>query len=84
VAYYVTTLMQLLPNTTIVWSSILPRLRYRSSKNTKIMENCRTKINRSLIDYVIKYGGKAIKYPEFNDRYQVEDLSNLQSRMPHP
>jgi hypothetical protein len=62
-------LMQLLPNTTIAWSSILPRLRYRYSKNTKAMEYCWTRINRSLIDHVIKYKDKAIKYPEFNDRY---------------
>ena len=60
--------MQLLPNTRVVWSCILPRRGYRYSL-LKISEKCRNRINRFMIEFATQHGGKAIKYPDFQDRY---------------
>ena len=61
-------LMSLFPNTCIVWSNILPRLRWWYSENIEAMENIRSRTNRALIKHMILNGGKAIKHPDFNDK----------------
>lgn len=53
----------------IVWSNILPRLRWRYSANTQAMENTRTRTNRAVIRHMGQIGCKAIKHPDFNDKY---------------
>lgn len=72
-------LIVLYPHTCIVWSSILPRLRWRYSENTEAMENIRTRTNRAIIQHVVQRGGKAIKHPDFNDKYPAlyEDSCHL-------
>ena len=61
-------LQRLMPHTIIVWSCILPRLRWWYSENTKAMENVRKRINRELISFMKINGGKAIRYPDFHDK----------------
>lgn len=66
--YIVQCLRTLMPNTTIIWSSILPRLGWRYSNDTDAMERVRVRVNRALINYMRLTGGKAIRYPDFQDR----------------
>lgn len=61
-------LIALFPHTYIVWSSILPRLRWRYSENVAAMENIRTRTNRAIIKHMVQNGGKAIKHTDFNDK----------------
>ena len=61
-------LQRLMPHTIIVWSCILPRLRWWYSENTKAMENVRKRINRELISFMKINCGKAIRYPDFHDK----------------
>ena len=61
-------LQSLMPHTIIVWSCILPRLRWRYSDNTKAMEDVRKRVNRDIIRFMKLNGGKAIRYPDFNDK----------------
>lgn len=63
-----TNLMCILPNTTIVWSSILPRLNWRYSTNVKAMESMRARINRAVILFLLQRGHKAIKRTDFHDK----------------
>lgn len=58
----------LMPNTVLIWSCILPRLQWRYSTNTKAMENVRIRINREIVNYIKQVGGKAIRYPDFQDK----------------
>ena len=62
-------IMHLLPDTIIVWSSILPRFSYRFCPDTVEMEKVRSRVNRSVIRFVVRNGGRAIKYPDFQDKH---------------
>ena len=64
-----TYLKVLLPGTVIVWSCILPRLKWRHSDNTVAMEDARARINRGVIRSVVSEGGRAIKHPDFQDKH---------------
>lgn len=55
----------LLPNTLIVWSHILPRSNWRQSLSTIEGENSRRRINSAIATFVLKkLNGASIKYPD--------------------
>lgn len=56
------------PGTYIVWSCILPRIKWRYSDDTAAMEGARARINRAVIQSVVVKGGYAIKHPDFQDK----------------
>lgn len=62
-------LINFFPGTSIVWSCILPRLKWRYSDDTAAMERSRTRINRAVIQFVVSHGGYAIKHPDFQDKH---------------
>lgn len=51
-----------LPQTTLVWSQILPRYSYRYSDDNDAMEKCRYRLNNSIAKFVIGSGGKYIRH----------------------
>ena len=51
-----------LPNTTIIWSQILPRLKWRYSENQTAMHECRYRINNYIASFVTKLGGQVPRY----------------------
>ena len=52
----------------IIWSCILPRLKWRHSDNTAAVERVRMRINRKIISSYSKTYCKAILHPGFQDR----------------
>ena len=58
-----------LPNTTIIWWQILPRLKWRYSENQTAMHESRYKINNSIASFVAKLGCHYIKYPDICRNY---------------
>ncbi|VDI02042.1 Hypothetical predicted protein [Mytilus galloprovincialis] len=60
-------LMSSLPNTTVIWSYILPRRIWRNAMNKKAIERSRARVNRGVRSYLHKVGGKAIKHTDFDD-----------------
>ncbi|XP_052719751.1 uncharacterized protein LOC128191625 isoform X1 [Crassostrea angulata] len=76
----------LLPNTLIVWSHILPRSNWRQSLSTIEGENSRRRINSAIATFVLKkLNGASIKYPDIHitqkrlfrlDGVHLSDLSN--------
>ena len=76
-----TYLKVLLPGTVIVWSCILPRLKWQHSDNTVAMEDARARINSvcvcvwgggyTVCGFVGGRGGagRAIKHPDFQDKH---------------
>lgn len=67
--FVVAIISNMIPDTSIVWSSLLPRLEWRYSSNHSAMEETRKRVNRGMRSYLTKYGGYVIKYPDFDDRY---------------
>jgi len=61
-------IIELLPSCPIIWSSILPRLRWRNSSNNVKMENTRKRINRYVRSYLLKRDCYVINYPDFEDK----------------
>jgi hypothetical protein len=47
----------MLPGTSLVWSSILPRMKWRYSENLRNMEITRKRVNRGFRSYLLKIGG---------------------------
>ena len=45
-----------LPDTQLVWSQMLPRLKWWFSDNTKTMEKARYRVNNRVATYVLKKG----------------------------
>ncbi|XP_052716737.1 uncharacterized protein LOC128189245 isoform X2 [Crassostrea angulata] len=76
----------LLPNTLIVWSHILPRSNWRQSLSTIEGENSRRRINSAIATFVLKkLNGASIKYPDIQitqkrlfrlDGVHLSDLDN--------
>lgn len=52
------------PQSTFVWSQMLPRNKWRYSNDNKAMERCRLKANRVAASSVLKLGGCYIKHPD--------------------
>jgi hypothetical protein len=55
--------------TSLVWSSILPRNKWRYSENIRNMEITRKRVNRGLRSYLLKIGGYGIRHPDFDDKH---------------
>ncbi|CAG2227125.1 unnamed protein product [Mytilus edulis] len=64
--HYLKKVTELLLNTTLVWSQILPRLTWRYSADTDAMDRSRQRINSSLASYIIRQGGHYIRYPDIS------------------
>lgn len=52
------------PQSTLVWSQMPPRYKWRYSNDNKAMERCRLKANRVAASSVLKLGGCYIKHPD--------------------
>ncbi|XP_062583284.1 uncharacterized protein LOC134245048 [Saccostrea cucullata] len=52
------------PHSTLVWSQMLPRNKWRYSGDNKAMERSRLKANRVAASLVLELGGCYIKYPD--------------------
>lgn len=57
-------LAQLMPETTLIWSQILPRMKWRYSENLKAIERCRLRLNSSVGVHMVRHGGCYIRYPD--------------------
>lgn len=60
-------LMLLYPHVKFVWSSVLPRLAWNYCDNFEAMQRSRKRLNRGILAHVLKRGGGAILYPDFED-----------------
>ena len=73
-----------LPETALIWSQILPRLKWRSSENTDAMDKGRRRLNSSIGAYMTKHGGCYLRYPDIkathkfisNDDVHLTKLGN--------
>lgn len=59
-------LVKLLPSTILVWSQILPRLHWRGGINQAAMDKIRLRVNSHVATYLLRSGGKYIRYPELH------------------
>ena len=53
----------LLPNSKIVYSQILPRLKWRSTIDNKSLDKARRRINNKIAHHIVSNGGYYIRYP---------------------
>lgn len=53
-----------MPSTKIIWSQMLPRIKWRYSLNNAAMEKARRRVNNSIASHVLKSGGFYIRYPD--------------------
>ena len=73
-----------MPHTILIWSQILPRTDWRYSSNRAAMSKARYRINNSVADFIVKSGGKYIRYPDIKpnsyflkqDGVHLTDLGN--------
>ena len=70
----VRTLAMLCPDTVLIWSDVLPRIRYRGATAHNKVEKTRKTFNSSMRAYVRKLGGKSLRHP------QIQWHSNQQFR----
>ncbi|VDI46532.1 Hypothetical predicted protein [Mytilus galloprovincialis] len=69
IEFKIAIMSQMLPNCSLIWSSIFPRRSWRYSSDDHAMEVTRKRINRGVRSYILKHGGYVIKYPDFDDRH---------------
>lgn len=60
-------LQNLLPNTTLIWSQVLPRLQWRGEVDHLALERARVRLNSCIATYILELGGKYIRYPELQE-----------------
>lgn len=54
----------ILPQATMVWSQILPRLHWRGEQNHKALERSRKRVNNGIASFILNKGGKYLRYPD--------------------
>ena len=71
------------PSSMLVWSQILPRLKWRYSENLRAMDRCGNRVNSSIASFLMKNYGSYIRYPEikanekfFEDGVHLSSLGN--------
>jgi lysophospholipase L1-like esterase len=77
-------LLDLLPNTIIIWSQILPRLHWRGELDHAAVDRARLRLNSCIATFILKFGGKYVSYPElktpcpelFKDSVHLNSLGN--------
>ena len=67
---FLSLIVEILPGIPIIWSSILPRITWRYSNNSKKMERTRKRVNRLVRSFLLKRNCYVIKYPDFDDKLQ--------------
>jgi hypothetical protein len=81
----VRTLAMLCPNTVLIWSDVLPRIRYRGATAHNKVEKTRKTFNSSMRAYVRKWSGKSLRHPQIQwhsdqhfrpDGVHLNDLGN--------
>ena len=71
----------LLPMTRIVFSAILPRLKYRNELNHVKLDKARRRLNTTLSSICIKSGGGYIRYPEITENQELfRDFVHLSNK----
>jgi len=63
-------LVQFMSWLSLIWSQILPRLKWRYSENTDIMDKCRRRLNSFIGAYMIRHGGCYFRYPDFKPTHE--------------
>ena len=78
-------LRNLLPSTRIIWSQILPRLKWRDEICHEALEKARIRTNSFIATIIIQSGGAYIRYPEIvelntgmfsDDNVHLSDIGN--------
>lgn len=76
-------LQRMFPTTRLIFSQVLPRLRWRHSSNAKAMNKCRRNLNRVCSKAVIEQKGGYIKHPDIvgsaTELFRSEDGVHLSS-----
>jgi hypothetical protein len=62
-------LSSMLPGTSLVWSSTLPRMKWRYSENIRNVEITRKRVNGGLHSCLLKIGGYVIRHSDFDNKY---------------
>ena len=52
------------PHSKIIWSCILPRMKWRYSDNSRAMETQRKRLNSCASNLALRYGGAVIRHPD--------------------
>ena len=72
-----------LPSSMLVWSQILPHLKWRYSENLRAMDIRRNRVNSSIASFLMKNSGSYIRNPEikanekfFEDGVHLSSLGN--------
>lgn len=56
-----------LPGTAIIWSNIMPRLKWRTSPNVVKMNRTRKRVNRFARSHLLRHNCYILKHPDFDD-----------------
>ncbi|KAJ8304403.1 hypothetical protein KUTeg_017986 [Tegillarca granosa] len=57
-----------LPNTTVVWSCILPRLFWYGARSQVAIDNVHKRTNREISSHILKLGGRIITQSDLSDK----------------
>ncbi|KAJ8313074.1 hypothetical protein KUTeg_010447 [Tegillarca granosa] len=85
ICFTIKVLWHMLPNTKLIWSQILPRLKWRNERNHKAVNKSRVRINSYIAKFIISNGGLYIRYPEIiqsnvgmfdNNKVHLSQLGN--------
>ncbi|KAK3087278.1 hypothetical protein FSP39_003974 [Pinctada imbricata] len=68
------TLSRMLPNTTLVWSQILPRLKWRDEDDHRAVYKIRRRINSKIATFVMRMGVDILDILSYVNRIQVSLL----------
>ncbi|KAJ8315160.1 hypothetical protein KUTeg_007310 [Tegillarca granosa] len=70
-------IFEILPYTKIIWSQILPRLKWRHKTSHAAVDKIRKRINSKIATFVLRSGGCYIRYPKSLSRTMQQTLQRF-------